>query len=144
MARAVPGARRLPSVTVVAALGTMMPALRKSDEGDVEADASADCGVELMRDGCYEALADAGEGEGEEDDAGEEDGAEGGLPGNAHAEDDGIGEVGVETHAGRQGEWVVGERSHEDAAEGRAETGGSGDGGERHAGFAEERRDSRR
>ncbi len=75
----------------------------------------------------------------EKDDAGEEDGAEGGLPGNAHAKHDGVGEVGVEAHAGSQGQWVVGERSHEDAAEGRAETGGGGDGGEGHAGFAEER-----
>ena len=35
----------------------------ESDEGDEEADASADRGVELMRDGGDEALADAGEGE---------------------------------------------------------------------------------
>ncbi len=39
MASAVCGARRLPSVTVVAALGTMIPALRNPDERDEEADA---------------------------------------------------------------------------------------------------------
>ena len=71
----------------------------------------------------------------EEDDAGEEDGAERGLPGDVHGLDDGVGEVGVEAHAGREGERVVGERSHEDAAEGGAEAGGGGDGGEGHAGF---------
>ncbi len=70
--------------------------------------------------------------------AGEEDGSEGGLPGDAHAFDDGVGEVGVEAHAGGEGERVVGERSHEDAAEGRAEAGGGGDGGEGHAGFTED------
>ena len=74
----------------------------------------------------------------EEDDAGEEDGAEGGLPGDAHAFDDGVGEVGVEAHAGSEGEGVVGERSHENAAEGGAEAGGGGDGGEGHAGFGED------
>ena len=112
----------------------------ESDEGDEEADASTDGGVELVRDGGDEALADAGEGEGEEDDAGEEDGTEGGLPGDAHAFDDGVGEVGVEAHAGCEGEGVVGERSHEDAAEGRAEAGGGGDGGEGHSGLAKDGR----
>ena len=112
----------------------------ESDEGDEEADASADCGVELVGNSGDEALAYAREGECEKDDAGEEDCAEGGLPRNAHAFDDGVGEVGVEAHAGSEGEWVVGERSHEDAAEGRTETGGSGDGGERHSGFREDGR----
>ena len=93
-----------------------------------------------MRNGGDEALANASEGEGEKDEAGEKDGAECRLPRDAHSEDDGVGEVGVETHAGREGEGIVGERSHENAAEGRAETGGGCDGGERHAGFAEERR----
>ncbi len=112
----------------------------KSDEGDVEADASADRGVKLVGDGGDEALANAGEGEGEKDDAGEEDGAKGGLPGNAHAKDDGVGEVGVEAHAGCEGEGVVGECSHEYAAECRTEAGGGGDCGEGHACFAEEGR----
>jgi hypothetical protein len=93
-----------------------------------------------MGDGSDEALADAGEGEREEDHAGDEDGAEGGGPGDAHAFNDGVGEVGVEAHAGREGERVVGGRSHEDAAEGGAEAGGRGDGGEGHAGFGEDGR----
>ena len=112
----------------------------ESDEGDEEADASSYCGVELMRDGSYETLAKAGEGQDEEDDSGEEDGSEGRLPGDAHAFDDGVGEVGVETHSRCEGEGVVGERAHEDAAEGRAEAGGGGDGGEGHAGFGEDGR----
>ena len=88
---------------MVALLRTMMPELYEADEGDEEADASGYCGVELVRDGGDEALADASDGEEEEDDAGEEDGAESGLPGDAHALDDGVGEVGVEAHAGREG-----------------------------------------
>ena len=112
----------------------------ESDEGDEEADASTDGGVELVWDGSYETLAKAGEGEDEEDDSGEEDGAEGRLPGDAHAFDDGVGEVGVKAHAGCEGEGIVGECAHEDAAEGRAEAGGGGDGGEGHAGFGEDGR----
>ena len=75
----------------------------QADEGDEEADASGDGGVELVRDGADQALADASDGEQEEEDAGEEDGAEGGLPGDVHALDDGVGEVGVEAHAGGEG-----------------------------------------
>ena len=55
-----------------------------------------------------------------------------------HAEDDGVSEVGVEAHAGGEGERVVGEGSHEDAAECGAEAGGDGDRGERHAGLGED------
>ena len=114
--------------------------IAESDEGDEEADASADCGVELIGDGGEEALPDTRVGECKEDDAGEEDGAEGGLPRDVHAFDDGIGEVGVEAHAGRESERVVGEGSHEDAAECGAEAGCGCDSGERHAGFGEDGR----
>ena len=62
------------------------------------------------------------------------------MPGDVHAFDDGISEVGIETHAGCEGEWVVGEGSHEDTAEGSTETGGGRDGCERHAGFREDGR----
>src|ERR1700733_574567 len=51
--------------------------------------------VELVGDGGYEALADSGVGEQEEEAAGEEDGSEGGLPGDAHSLNYGVGEVGV-------------------------------------------------
>jgi hypothetical protein len=54
-----------------------------------------------MGDGADETLADSSKGEEEEDDAGEKDGAEGGLPRDAHAFDDGVGEVGVEAHTWR-------------------------------------------
>ena len=43
----------------------------------------------------------------EEGDAGEEDGAERGLPGDAHAFDDGVREVGVEAHAGRERDGIA-------------------------------------
>lgn len=112
----------------------------ESDEGDEEADASSDGGMKLMGDSGDETLAETGEGEGEKDDPGEEDSAESALPGNAHLEADGIGEVCVEAHAGCEGKGIVGECSHENAPEGRTEAGGGGDCGEGHAGFGEDGR----
>ena len=140
MARAVDGAWRLPRVTVVAGLGTMMPALRnpmKAMKRPMPPPTAAWSwwGMAATRRWRIPEKVRS-----EKDDAGEEDGAEGGLPGDAHAFDDGVGEVGVEAHAGCEGERVVGERSHEDGAEGRAEAGGGGDGGEGHAGFGEDGR----
>ena len=73
----------------------------------------------------------------EEGDAGDEDGSEGGLPGNVHLEDNGVGEVGVESHAGREGDGIAGDDAHEDAAECGRQAGGGGDGGERDSGFGE-------
>ena len=71
----------------------------EADEGDEEANAAADGSVELMGYGGDQTLAYTGEGEQEEDDSGEEDGSECGLPGDTHFEDNGIGEVSVQAHA---------------------------------------------
>ena len=112
--------------------------VEQADEGDEKADAARDRRVELVGDGGEEPLANAAEGKQKKDDAGEEDRAERGLPGDAHALDDGVGEVGVEAHAGSERERVVGQRAHQDGAEGGAEAGGGGDGGQRHAGLRED------
>ena len=111
--------------------------IAKSDEGDEEADPSTDCGVELIRNCGEESLADAGVSEPEEDDTGEEDGTERGLPRDMHAFDNGVGKVGVEAHAGSESQRIVGQCSHQDAAEGCAEAGSGGNGSKRHAGFRE-------
>jgi hypothetical protein len=112
----------------------------KADEGDEEADAAGDGGVKLVGDGAENHLADAGGGEREKDDAGEKDRAEGGLPGDVHLEADGVGEVGVEAHAGRERDGIAGDDAHEDGAEGGREAGGGGDGGQGHAGSREDGR----
>src|ERR1035438_8033741 len=72
----------------------------KANECDKKADAAGDGGVKLMRDGAKDHPANAGGGKGEEDDPGKKDSAEGRLPGDVHLEADGIGKVGVESHAG--------------------------------------------
>ena len=74
-------------------------------------------------------------GEREKDDAGEKDRAQSGLPGNVHLEADGVGEVGVEAHAGGERDGIARDDAHQDGAEGRREAGGGGDGGQRHSGM---------
>ena len=106
----------------------------KADEGDEEADAAGDGGVELVRNGAQNHLADAGGGEREKDDAGEKHRAERRLPGNVHLEADGVGEVGVEAHAGRERDGIARDDAHQDGAERRREAGGRGDRGQRNAG----------
>ena len=44
------GSRRLPSVTVVAGFGTMMPGVAESDQRDEQPDARGHGGVKLVRD----------------------------------------------------------------------------------------------
>ena len=110
----------------------------ESDESNKEADASANSGVEFVGNGCDETLTDAGEGQDKKDNSGEKDGTQSGLPGDVHAFDHGVGEVGIQPHTRSEGQRVVGKRSHKNAAKGRTETGSGGDGGEWHSGLTED------
>ena len=107
------------------------------DEGDEESDAAGDCGVEFMRNGAQNHLADSGGSEGEKDDAGEEDGAQRGLPGDMHLEADGVSEIGVEAHAGRECDGIARDDAHQNGTECRREAGGRRDRSERHPGGGE-------
>ncbi|MNG07150.1 hypothetical protein D3C84_904390 [compost metagenome] len=51
-----------------------------------------------------------------------------------------IGEEGVEAHARREGDRVVGDQAHQRRADGRGQAGGDEHGALVHAGFAEDRR----
>ena len=72
--------------------------------------------------------------------AGEKDDAEGGLPGDAAAEDDGVGEVGVERHAGSEGDGIVGPESHDERGDRGGNAGGEENALDGHAGFGEDAR----
>ena len=79
-------------------------AVGETDDGEEEADTDARGDLDAGGDGAGEPLAHAEDGEGEEDPAFNEDGGQGNLEGNrtrAVVADDGVGEVGVEAHAGR-------------------------------------------
>lgn len=60
------------------------------------------------------------------------------LPGEAHAFDDGVGEIGVEAHARCAGDGVIGVEPHDEGGEGGDEAGCDEDGVARHAGVAED------
>ena len=99
----------------------------KADESDEETDAAGDGCVKFMRDGAQNHLADAGGSEREKDDAGEKHRAQRRLPGDVHLEADGVGEVGVEAHAGRERDGIARDDAHQNGAECRRETGGRRD-----------------
>ena len=105
----------------------------EADEGDEEANAAGDRGVEFMRDRAQDHLADSGGGEREKNDAGKKYRTEGRLPRDVHLEADGVGEIGVEAHAGCERDGIARDNAHQDGAEGRGEAGGRGNSGQRHA-----------
>ena len=78
------------------------------DDAEEHADAGGDGAAHRVRDALDQPAADAGDGQDQEDAAGDEDRAERLLPGEAHGADDGEGEEGVEPHARRHGDRPVG------------------------------------
>ncbi|MDT4862621.1 hypothetical protein FQZ97_972860 [compost metagenome] len=55
----------------------------------------------------------------------------------AHGQDHGVGEEGVEAHARRQGDRVVGQQAHDRRTDGRRQAGGNEHRALVHAGFGE-------
>src|SRR5690606_9520700 len=104
-ARSGPGAVMSPKATSVAGSSTTMPAAHGQ--------------LQRVRHRVHDGFPNAAPGENREDDTGNEDGAQRGFPRNAPAEYDGEREVGVEAHARREGERIVGQKRHQDGGEGR-------------------------
>ena len=63
----------------------------EADEGDEQADAHGDAPLQRQGDGVEDGLTDVGQGQGDEDEALNKDGEQGHLPGDAHAQDHGVG-----------------------------------------------------
>src|SRR6202030_2347434 len=80
------------------------PRVLEAKEGEEHPDPRGDREFEMIGDRAHDRLARAEHGESDEQYAGDEDGAERGLPRNLLTEDDGVGEVRIEPHAGRLGE----------------------------------------
>ncbi len=112
----------------------------QADEGDEEADAGSGAVLKTIGDSVDDLFADVGEREEQKEQAGEKDDAEGGLPGDAAAENDGVGEVGVERHAGGESDGVVGPKAHDERGNRRGNAGGEEDTVHGHAGFGEDAR----
>src|SRR5229473_395954 len=112
----------------------------QADEGDEEADAGGGAVLEAIGNAVDDLLADVGEGEEKKEEAGEKNDSERSLPGHAAAEDDGVGEVGVERHARREGDGIVGPEAHDERGDRGGNAGGEENAINGHAGFGEDAR----
>ena len=79
-------------------------------------------------------LPDAGCGYRQEDDAGEKNRSQGCLPRYMQLDANGVGKVGIDAHAGGQGDGIARHHAHENRPKGRREAGRCGDRGQRHSG----------
>src|SRR5947208_4910518 len=110
----------------------------QTDEGDEQADAGGRAVLEAIGGADDDLFAHFGEGEEQKKEAGHKDAAESGLPGNDAAENDGVGEVGVEGHAGRESDGIVGPQAHDEGGDRGRNAGGEEDAFDGHAGFRED------
>ena len=85
----------------------------KPDERDEEADAAGHCCVKFMGNRAQDHLADARSGEREKDQAGKKHRAQRRLPWDVHFQADGVGKVGVESHARRERDGIARNNAHE-------------------------------
>ena len=115
------------------------PGVLHADQRQEEPDAAADGPVKIARDGVNDRLLYPGKGKREENQPRDEHRPQRRLPRDAHADDHGVGEVGVDAHARRQRNRVSRIDPHQQATERRGETRGDRDGGGGHAGFAQDR-----
>ena len=89
----------------------------QADERDEKSDAHGNAALERERNGIENRLADVGQGHGDEDKALDENGQQRNLPAVAIAEDDGIGQIGVQAHAGGEHERQIRQHRHADGAD---------------------------
>ena len=99
----------------------------QADECNEQADAHADSALQGHGDGIEDGLTHIGQAQHDEDDALHKNGHQGQLPAVTHGQDDRVGEVGVQAHAGSQSERVVGQQSHQGSANERCQRGGDQD-----------------
>ena len=93
----------------------------KADESNEQADAHADSALQGHGDGIEDGLTHIGQAQHDEDDALHKNGHQGQLPAVTHGQDDRVGEVGVQAHAGSQSERIVGQQSHQGSADERCQ-----------------------
>ena len=114
------------------------PQAFQADEGNEKTDANRSGEPQGEGDCLDDPFADAEPGQHQKHHPGEEDHAEGGLPGNALAEHQAVGEKGVETHAGRHHQRGVGPQGDEQGGEAGDDAGDGGQGALIHAGLRED------
>lgn len=94
------------------------------DERDEESDARSDGVFQRGGNGIHNGLPDVGDGEDDEENALQQDGGEGKLPRIAHGEAYGEDKEGVQSHAGRESEGLLGVNRHDEGAHNGRQRGG--------------------
>ena len=112
----------------------------EGDQGEEQADAGGDGRAQRQRNAVDDPLADTQHRQGEEQGGGNEHRAEGDLPAVAHVQDHGVGEEGVQAHAGGEGDGIVGDQTHHRRTDGGGQAGGDEHRPLVHAGLAEDGR----
>jgi hypothetical protein len=110
------------------------------DQREEQANADRDADPQRLRNAHDDQFAQANDAHQDEQCTGDEDCAQRGLPWHAHAQHHDIGEVGVQTHAGRHRDRVVGVEAHDAGAQRSGQTGGHEHGVLRHARIAQDGR----
>ena len=96
----------------------------QADESNEQTDAHADSALQGHGDGVEDGLTHIGQAQHDEDDALHKNGHQGQLPAVTHGQDDRVGEVGVQAHAGCQCKRIVGKQSHKRSANKGCQRGG--------------------
>src|SRR6266851_5090943 len=94
----------------------------QADEGDKQADACGGAVLEAIGNAVDDLFAHIRKRKNQKEQPGKKNDAESGLPGYAPAEDNGVGEIGVEGHAGSEGYWIVGPQSYDERGDRRRNT----------------------
>jgi hypothetical protein len=134
------GSETLPSATKVAGIGDDDIGVAQPDERDEQTDAGGGAVFQAIGNAVDDLLANVGEREQQEQHAGKKHDAERGLPRNAAADDDRVGEIGVERHSGREGDGIVGPQAHDQSGERGGNTSGEEHAFDGHSGFGEDSR----
>lgn len=112
----------------------------QADKGDEDADTGSHCVFQILGDGINDDLADFEQGNQREQDGSDENTAHSLLPGDTHGQYDGIREESIVTEPRCDGDGVVGQEAHEQAAHDGRKSRGREDGTGIHAGIAEDDR----
>ncbi len=116
------------------------PRVRQRDDRQEHADPCRNGAAQRLRNARHQPRPHAGDGQQNEDAAGDENRPQRLLPGEAHPLDHGEGEKGVQPHARRQSYRPVGDEGHDECAQGRRQTGGDEHGAGVHARGRQNRR----
>ncbi len=113
-------------------------AILERDDGQEQADAGGDRRAYRWRYAVDDHFPHAEQGDGDEQAAGDKHRTQRNLPRVVQVADHEVGEIGIQAHARRQCDGVIGVQGHDQGADGSGDAGGDEDRVARHAGVAQD------